>query len=41
MVVALIGFLIMKAIEAAKSTGSPATDGIYPAGDPAPKPAAY
>lgn len=41
MVVALIGFLLMKAIEAAKSTGSPATDRTNPAGDPAPKPAPY
>jgi Family of unknown function (DUF6627) len=41
MVFALVGFLIIKAIEAAKSTGSPANDAGRPVGGPAPNPAPY
>jgi hypothetical protein len=41
MLVALVVFLIVKAIEAAKSTDSPAIDASRPAGGPAPNPAPY
>jgi len=41
MVFALVGFLIIKAIEAAKSTGSPASDASRSVGGPAPNPAPY
>jgi hypothetical protein len=41
MVVALVVFLIVKAIEAAKSTGSPAIDASRSVGGPAPNSAPY